>query len=140
MNRDAEHLDLLAVFHYVVAGLGALCSMIPLIHFFLGLGLATGQLEGDDPVAQKVGVFFVIIATCLILAGLTVSVLVVFAGRFLKQRRRYTYCLVIAAILCLMMPFGTVLGVFTIIVLMRDSVRGMFGVAYDDAPVAEAGP
>jgi hypothetical protein len=32
-----------------------------------------------------------------------------------------------AGIACVFMPFGTVLGVFTIIVLMRDSVRRLFG-------------
>jgi hypothetical protein len=38
------------------------------------------------------------------------------------------YCLVVAGIECIFMPFGTVLGVFTIIVLMRPSVRNLFGV------------
>jgi len=33
----------------------------------------------------------------------------------------------VAGAACLMMPFGTVLGVFTIIVLMRESVKEMFG-------------
>ena len=31
-----------------------------------------------------------------------------------------------AATMCLFMPFGTVLGVFTIIVLMRPSVKPLF--------------
>jgi hypothetical protein len=34
--------------------------------------------------------------------------------------------MVIAALLCMFMPFGTVLGVFTIIVLVRDSVKALF--------------
>lgn len=36
------------------------------------------------------------------------------------------YCLVMAGIECMFMPFGTVLGVFTIIVLMRESVQKLF--------------
>jgi hypothetical protein len=39
------------------------------------------------------------------------------------------FCLVMAGIACIFMPFGTALGVLTIIVLMRDSVRELFGVA-----------
>ncbi len=35
--------------------------------------------------------------------------------------------LVMAGIECLFMPFGTALGVFTIIVLIRDDVKTMFG-------------
>lgn len=129
MDKDAQHLDLLAVFHYVVAGLTALCSLIPLVHLAIGIGLATGRLDPDaDPAAQSVGVIFIIVAVVIILLGLTFSALVVVAGRNLRHRRHYTFCLVMAGLLCLMMPFGTALGVFTIIVLMRDSVRRMFGV------------
>jgi len=32
-----------------------------------------------------------------------------------------------AGVECMFMPFGTVLGVFTIIVLMRPSVKEIFG-------------
>jgi hypothetical protein len=34
-----------------------------------------------------------------------------------------------AGVACMFMPFGTVLGVFTIVVLLRDSVKELFGVA-----------
>jgi hypothetical protein len=69
---------------------------------------------------------FTIIGGGLILAGWTMSFCIFLAGRFLRSRRHYMFCLVIAAIMCMMMPFGTVLGVFTIIVLMRPSVKSLF--------------
>src|SRR5947207_1900012 len=36
MNQDSEHLRLLAIFHYVVAGLAALFSLFPLIYTTIG--------------------------------------------------------------------------------------------------------
>jgi hypothetical protein len=42
--------------------------------------------------------------------------------------------LAIAGIECIFIPFGTVLGVFTIIVLMRPTVKELFGVAQIDEP------
>jgi len=54
------------------------------------------------------------------------AALVITTARFLARRRHYLFCLVMAAIECAYMPFGTVLGVFTIIVLMRDSVKQLF--------------
>jgi len=36
VNRDAEHLQLLAIFHYVVAGLAALFSFFPLFYSVIG--------------------------------------------------------------------------------------------------------
>jgi len=44
----------------------------------------------------------------------------------LKRRVSYTFCLVVAGIECILMPFGTVLAVFTIVVLMKDSVKALF--------------
>ena len=127
MNQDSEHLKLLAIFHYVVAGLMALFACIPFIHFFMGLALATGTFPDTDPEAQPIGIFIMVFAGLFILAGWALAVLIAYAGRSLQARRRYTYCLVMAGVECIFMPFGTVLGVFTIIVLMRDSVKEMFG-------------
>jgi hypothetical protein len=133
MNQDIEHLRLLSIFHYVVAGLGALFACFPVIHLVIGLTLAfaPGVLEhgpkGNPVVPQFVGLLFATFAAAMILAGWTVSFGVFLAGRFLGQHRHYTFCLIVACILCLMFPFGTVLGVFTLIVLLRPSVKTLFG-------------
>ena len=129
MNQDLEQLKLLSIFHYVVAGLAGLFSLIPVIHLFIGVGLATGALETGDAGARAIGWFFVALAAAFILAGFTYAVCLAFAGRFLAQQRSYTFCLVMAAVSCAFMPFGTVLGVFTIIVLLRESVKALFQAA-----------
>jgi hypothetical protein len=46
-------------------------------------------------------------------------------GRSLALRKRYSFVFVMACVECLFIPFGTVLGVFTIIVLSRESVRAL---------------
>lgn len=127
MDQDQEHLRLLSIFHYVVAGLAALFACFPIIHLVLGILLATGSLEAPDEGARVVGVVFIVIAAVLILLGWTFAVFVAMTGRFLATRRHHTFCLVMGGVECLFMPFGTVLGVFTLIVLMREPVRGLFG-------------
>ena len=62
----------------------------------------------------------------VIATGWALAACILAAGRMLARRRRYLFCLAMAGIECILMPFGTVLGVFTIIVLMRDSVREAF--------------
>ena len=74
------------------------------------------------------GWMFVVFAGLFILAGWAFAVCLVLAGRFLARRKRYMFCLVMAALACMFMPFGTVLGVFTIIVLVREPVKDLFGV------------
>ena len=126
-RQDAEHLRLLSIFHYVVAGLAALFACFPIVHLVVGLLLTTGALGDDDPGARVVGLLFAVIGALVILAGWTFAVLVMLCGRYLSGRRNYTYCLVMGGVECLFMPFGTVLGVFTLLVLTRESVKRMFG-------------
>jgi hypothetical protein len=149
MNQDAEHLRLLSIFHYVVAGLTALFACFPVMHLVMGLFLIFApdfmfhqnhmahNPEMDAVMTRVVGCFLVTIATLIILAGWTLACCLFLAGRCLNQHRRYTFCLVIAAISCMMVPFGTVLGVLTIIVLMRPSVKALFEPPTQAETVAE---
>ncbi len=141
MNRDLEHIKLLAIFHYVAAGMAAMFACIPFIHFFMGLALATGAFPDTNTEARTMGLVIMLMAGLIILFGWVFAALVAFAGRSLQQRKRYTFCLVMAGIECIFMPVGTVLGVFTIIVLLRDGVKALFGVQTDEnvalAPTGE---
>jgi len=73
-----------------------------------------------------IGWFFMLIAGFFILVGWTFAVVILMTGRFIARRVHYMFCFVVACIECLFMPFGTVLGAFTIIVLMRPSVKNLF--------------
>jgi hypothetical protein len=133
MKQDLEHLKLLSIFHYVVAGMAALFACIPFIHFFMGLALATGAFGDADPGTRPIGFGLMVFAGLFILAGWTLAALIAFTGRSLQTRKRFTFCLVMAGVECIFMPFGTVLGVFTIIVLMRESVKEIFGKPVDSS-------
>lgn len=124
---DLEHLRLLSIFHYVVGGLSALVALFPAIHLAMGIWMVSGTFPEPDPSMRGMGWFFIVIASTMILTGLTFAGLIVAAGRCLSRRTYYMFCLVIAAIECVFVPFGTVLGVFTIIVLQRPSVKQLFG-------------
>ncbi len=128
-RRDAGHLDLLATFHFVVAALTALFSCFPFIHLIIGIVMVNGGMQGarGGPPPAFVGWLFIAIAGALILGGWTFALLLALAGNALRLRRRYHFCFVIAAIACLFAPLGTVLGVFTILVLSRDTVKQTFG-------------
>ena len=56
-----------------------------------------------------------------------IALLITLSGRRLLQHRSRTFCIIVAALMCLSIPFGTILGVFTLIVLSRPSVRQLFG-------------
>ena len=136
MKQDEEHLRLLSIFHYVVAGLAALFALFPIFHLVFGIFMivASGKFTGNgQPPPAFIGWIFVIFASVFIILGWTFAAFVLTAGRFLAGRKHHTFCLVIAAIECLFMPFGTVLGVFTIVTLVRESVKSLFGLNPPDA-------
>lgn len=127
LEQQKKHLDLLAVFHYVVAGLAFFVSVFALIYIGLGGMMALNPDAfaegGSEPPPAFLGCFFVGMGGLIMLFAWGYAALVAYAGRCLAHRRRYTLCLVAAAVSTLFSPFGTVLGIFTIIVLMQDGVR-----------------
>jgi hypothetical protein len=131
-DQDAEHLKLLSIFHYVVAAMMAMFATFPIIHFLIGLVMISGATLAPKETGlfpAVFGGFFVLAAGGAMLFGWSLAVCTLLAGRSLAQRRRYYFCLVVAGAMAAMcMPFGTVLGVFTIIVLQRPSVKEAFGV------------
>ena len=132
--EDAEHLRLLSIFHYVVGALAGLFALLPSFHLLMGLWMAAGGPAANEPmggeevaILRLIGGFFSVFAGGLIALGLAFAACLIAAGRYLATRTHYTFCLVMAGIACAFMPFGTVLGVFTILVLMRPSVKALFG-------------
>lgn len=129
MTKNEDHLRLLSIFHYVVGGLAGLFALFPIFHLVLGLFfiLSPEQFagEGETPPAF-IGWIFLIFAAAFIATGWIFAAFIFAAGRFLAKRRHYMFCLVMGGVECIFMPFGTVLGVFTIILLMREPVKQLF--------------
>lgn len=129
---DAEHLKLLAIFHYVVGGLTILFSSFFIVHVVMGIVMVVNPEvfrgpEGTADIPRWLGYVMAIGAGCFVLAGWTMGVLTIYSGRSIARRRRRLFSMVVAGIICLWFPFGTVLGVFTLVVLMRQSVMRLYG-------------
>ncbi len=126
MTQDEQYLNLLAIFHYIVGGLTALFPCIFLVHVAMGIAMLCGAFDGKDAPPPFVAWLFILLPSFFILAGWTLAGFIIAAGCKLKRRTSHTFCLVIAGLECLLMPFGTVLGVFTILVLIKEPVKQLF--------------
>ena len=93
-----------------------------------GTGVPCPRRMGEGGRRPGEGFIFVIFAAMFITLGWIMAALLLTTGRFLARRKHHQFCLVMAGIECLFMPFGTFLGVFTILVLVRESVKPLFGV------------
>jgi hypothetical protein len=134
MDGDTERLDLLAIFHYVVAGLAALFSFFPLLYTAVGVIFIFAARHGTAKPGEELppeflGWIFVGVGSFLFLLGIAMAICILIGGRCLSRRNCYSFALVMACIECLFVPFGTILGVFTIVVLSRESVKALFSAA-----------
>jgi hypothetical protein len=131
-EADAVHLKLLAIFHFVVAGLSVVGIGFLALHYVMMHAIISNpemwknQKSGAEASPEQIFAvfawFYVGFGALLILAAI-VNLL---SGLFIRKRIFRTFSLVVAAIDCIQIPMGTVLGVFTIVVLVRDSVRELY--------------
>lgn len=129
MERDAEHLKLLSLFYYIRGGICAAFSCFFVIYIVMGfvfVGVAQVHPHNNNGPPAAFGLLFAMIGVFAVLGGWTWAALQLYAGRCLAKRKHRAYCLVIGALSCLLIPYGTILGVFTLMVLQRSSVGQMF--------------
>jgi hypothetical protein len=136
MSQDEKYLNLLSLFHYVIAGLSALVACFPIFHLIAGIAMIVMGLQPNadyrGPPPALFGGFFVAIAGTMMALGWAFAIAIAVAGWFLGRRKHRTFCLVVAGIECMAMPYGTVLGILTLIVLMRPSVEELFASGIDN--------
>lgn len=135
---DQEHLRLLTFFYFVSAGVTAFFSLFPALYMAMGLMFVLAspsfQSHGSNGPPAVVGWIFVAFGAGLMVLFLCLAALKFLTARAIRQRQRRTLCLVTAGISCLFIPYGTLLGVLTFIVLERPSVKALFGPRLESEP------
>ena len=128
MNQDLRYLKTLSIFYYVVGAFVAFFSCFALIYLIMGVVFvaAPPPSRGGSPPPPELGWFFILLSSFAILVGWSWAAAIMVAGWFLGRCKHYLYCLVVGCSTLLFHPFGTVLGVFTIILLIRPTVKQMF--------------
>lgn len=127
MDKDLQNLNALSVLYYVSAALTAFFSSIFLAHVGIGIAMVSGSFnEGPNPPPPFFGWLFVAIGSMAVLFGWTFAICNLLVARYLKQRKNYLFCCIIAGINCGSFPLGTGLGVFTFVVLLREPVKDLF--------------
>jgi len=135
-QQDRDYLTGLMMFHYLGGGFSLLWSLIIgsyvfVAAMFVNIGLPPGLNPSPEQLASPSALLWGFVAPRALLAtGLFVlSAAMVASGKFLSDRRHFRFCLATAVVECLFIPYGTVLGIVTLFVLRRPSIRAAFGLA-----------
>lgn len=130
-HKDQEHLRLLAVFHFVLAGLGLLFVPFLFLHYSIMSRVFTSEelwkSQPNAPLPPReifdMMVWIYWVAGVFLLLALAANAI---SGICIARRKGRMLSLVVAGFNCVQFPFGTALGVFTFIVLMRESVMALY--------------
>src|SRR5690606_27322349 len=118
----------LALFHYILAGMLAPFGCFPLIN--VGIGLLLYFEVQNDPRPESpppaVGLLITAFGAVASLVSWAMAAAAAMCGDPLHVPRRYMVCMVVACLETLNMPFGTALGVFTIVTLSDKQGKAMF--------------
>ncbi len=127
-NQDRKNLRLVTIFYYIWAGIQALAGLIGLA--FMGIGaflVSSPQVaQTNNPPPPWFGAVFAGMGALVLVTFEAMAALSFLTARFLSRRQRFAFCVVISVVNCLCMPLGTALGVFTILILQRPSVKAVF--------------
>jgi hypothetical protein len=129
---DRSHLSVLAICYWVWGGFIVLISLISLIYIVLGIAFVSGAFSTastqstSPPPPPEVGWFFIGFGLIFLLLGQLIGWLNVLVGFSLRKHRRWLLCNIVAGLNCLSIPLGTVLGIFTFVVLARPAVKSQF--------------
>ena len=136
IDRDQEHLRLLMWAYYLLAGTTGLAILLSIPFIMLGgMFMSTGLPVKGDPLA---GTILFLIGLVVLTLGGTATLLTYLAGRYIGDRRNRIFCLILASLWCLQIPWGTAIGICTFAVLNRPGVKPMFEHAHP--PMGSAPP
>jgi hypothetical protein len=131
---DEEHLRLLSLGFMVSGGVSAFFSLIGIFYAFMGIMMSTtlsripqtAANSAQTPAPAFVGWIFAGIGLVFFVFATAMAAARFRAAWCIKHRKWRVFCMVIAGIGCLEFPYGTALGIFSFIVLGRDSVMQLF--------------
>jgi hypothetical protein len=126
VDRDLEHLRLLKFAYYILAGISGVGTLFAALWIVMMAAMFTMMPAGPKAPPPIVGFLFLGFGVLIVTIGVSVTLLTFYTGRNLAQHRHHMFCIVVAALTCLSVPWGTAVGVCTIIVLNRPGVKALF--------------
>ena len=133
MEKDLEHLKLLGIFHYIWGALSLLGGIV-IGGYFLVIGIIlmnnppTSTASEDSGTASMAGGILIGVGVVLFFIVVVYGILTLMAGgKYRKHQGGYRFCFILAIVTLVIggIP-GIVLGIFSLIVLSRETVKALF--------------
>lgn len=124
MNKDLDHLKLLGTLHTIWGVLAILGGLLFGLLYIVLASAGNMEVSGNVTPETARGIFVGIGIVAIVVSAIY-GIVVMIAGSKLRKQRAYGFCFFIGILDLLSFP-GIVLGIFTLIVLMRPTVKELF--------------
>jgi hypothetical protein len=149
VDTTAHDLKILSICYYIQAGIVGVYSLFILSYAaFVGTLLETVLRHSPQASGQELppwlGSLLATIFVVVFCLSISWAACLVLSGRWLIHYKHRLFCQIIAGINCAGVPYGTILGIFTFVVLGRSEAKRLFGSAQPawapPAPPPVSGP
>lgn len=132
MDTTEHDLKLLSIGYYIQAGIVGFYSLMMLAYMsFIGTILTAvardAQQHGRPAIPPGIISLVSVIAAIALILCVAYAVCHFLAGYWIRRHRNWVFVYVVAALACLGIPYGTVLGIFTFMVMQRSAAQRLFG-------------
>jgi hypothetical protein len=125
LNKDKQHLKTLSIFYFILAGFSAFGAVMSIVDIPLGLFFIFSAPPPPAGPPPALGYFFIGIGIFSLVLNGVYAFLLYLCGKSLRECKRRTLIFVMAILLCMGFP-AIILGIFTIVMLNRESVKELF--------------
>ena len=142
-RQDADQLRILAIAFRIVGALCAICVNFAWIHVFIGIAAimhpemtsasvngpnrtTTGSMPVGPAAGTAFGGMFIVAGLTIILFGFVLGIFGFRAAKAMDERRNWNLCFGTSIAFMVVQPIGLVLGILSLIVLSRPSVKQLF--------------
>lgn len=137
----AHDLRLLSIGYYIQAGIAAFYTLMMLGYsafataIFANILKTAGESSQQNIPPAVLSIISILLAIVLALAC-AYTICLFLAGYWLRHFRNLLFIQIVAAFGCLAIPYGTVLGIFTFMVLQRPGAKQLFSSAGMPPPLS----
>lgn len=120
-----KHLRTLEILHYVYGAFVCVTGLALVFVIGAGMLMQSDWMAGNsqEELPNWLGGFISTLGTVILVVVELVGLLNIYSGWSIGRRRNRTFSMVVSAVDCLSIPFGLLLGVFTLIGLSEESVK-----------------
>lgn len=126
-----DNMDTFATLHLVKGILTILFSLFFLLYIFLGAAMNLSVFDQDPHMPFDPSIIIITIGAVGFIITVSIGILTLLAGKYIKERRNYNFIFAIAILNCLAGVLGIILGIFTILDLNKPHVKAQFEPDYN---------